>query len=277
MEIDRFLKSSRSIWENFNSINRFEFEGFPHLKIDTEEIPKLWGIDGWIRDINYSISETEFCLHYAKIYDNELQNGGYGLLEFHRNLYIKTVLNNLFSIGDKISILFCDLMGIETLKHKIKDRYKTFNLKELDKKLNGNNPIEFNEIKNNDILTEEDFNNIKIYICELFKIKDKKLSDFRNANTHRWNVGIDSYGAGILKIKYHKGINNNEKIKLDKNTESDKPYRKIKEIFKNSKGAYMTIKLVDDNITFIELVKKVEDVIVEINKINRGLCDISVF
>lgn len=243
MKVDKFLKSSENIWVKINTMDKIEFNYFPDLNMkDSYDPPFYWVINGWIRELNYLIKETKYCLNYSKIYNEELLNNGVGLLEFHRNLYIYHVLNNLFSFLDKVSILICDLLEIETLNKK-KDRYSSFSFSTLYNQFDKNK-LTFKNIGNSSI-TCDNFDAIKTYINKLYFIKNNnRIFKFRNNNIHKNNLGINNFACGTFKIIYNKDSNGNI-------TKSYEPS--------------------NEHILYNELLQEIENVIKKINAINSDI------
>lgn len=188
-------------------------------------------IDGWIRELNYLISETNFCLTYAKSYDYILKdNKSIGLIEVQRNIYIKIVLNNLVSFMDKMSFFIYELLGIE-LKEEL---YDFLDMGKLKNYVDKNTP---DIISDRAIVKKEGIESIKRCINLFIKIKayNKHIFDYRNRNNHRWNIGIDSFGSGVVK--------------------------------RVTKGESTIIKPANDFISFDELTKEVEKIIQDYNRI----------
>lgn len=244
MKVDKFLKSSENIWVKINTMDKIDFNYFPYFNIkDSYDPPFYWVINGWIRELNYLIKETKYCLNYSKIYNEELLNNGFGLLEFHRNLYISHVLSNLFSFLDKVSILIFDLLEIETLNKRNKDRYSKFSFSNLYRQF-SENKLTFENIGNPSI-SRDTFDTIKTYINKLHFIKkDTRIFEFRNNNIHKNNLGINNFACGTFKITYNKDSNGNI-------TKSYEPS--------------------NENILYNELLQEIENVIKKINVINSDI------
>lgn len=272
-----FLNIQKELFKHISDPYDIVFKNIKLKDTFKLDILRLSAIDGWLREINYLISETNFCLSYCEAYNSILKSNRIGVVEIQRNIYIKMVLNNLTSFMDKMAYLIYEIIGID-LKEDIYNKLDIYKLQDQLNKVN------YDTIADKTVLSKKEFEIIKKCVRQLIEIKkskNKNIFDFRNANNHRWNIGIDTFGSGVLKRISKEHTYKRNDTKESKNNHYTEEERKILEPFniflkhlKNGeKYKTTTISSANDNLPFQELVKEIKDIICNYNNIIEVLCN----
>lgn len=210
---------------------------------------KNYILEAWKRELNYLISETNFCLNYAEAFNTILKEKQENLAEVQRNIYIKYVLNNLYSFKDKILYLFYELFDLKLKMYG----YNKLNQERLEEKIKSYKNETYYDCLNKLVSSLDTIykNNIDVF-------------NYRNTNTHRWNIGIDTLGAGIFK-RYYTDINTKERLLKNKPVFKDKSIEKLYDLLERVEGPMCTITPTNDNISFDNLINKIYKLIDDYN------------
>ncbi|QUH28214.1 hypothetical protein [Vallitalea guaymasensis] len=199
------LEDFISMQEKFYNLRKNKSYNIPELRISVKNVIdfknlSLVNINGWILEICNLSYEIKVCLASSIAYDTLMkQEPNYGELEFQRLIYLKIVLNDLFSFKDKIGYLF-----YEALDRKVNKKYKKkyviveydwINFKIVSSYLKR---IEYEEIQELKYLSEEELKCIKKYFKNIEQI-GSEINRIRNKFIHACSVPIDSFGTGIFK------------------------------------------------------------------------------
>lgn len=203
MALEDYIKMQ----EKFYNLRIKEFANIPQLciqnKSDTRlKYLELINIDGWMLEISNLSYEVEVCLASSIAYDKLMrQYPNYGELELQKLIYLKVVLNNLFSFRDKIGYLFYELLGRKVTefdkrkKEYVKVKYNRINFMKILIYLKR---IKYKEIQELKYLSEDEFNCVKNYFNHLEQI-GMKINPIRNKLVHACCIPIDSFGTGIFR------------------------------------------------------------------------------
>lgn len=279
---EEYLKIHSIIFDKQQEIRKCYIESIPDFKIREDTTFSNFVIDGWIREINNLIFETNFVIKRALIYNEVMKEQNAYWLELYRDVNLKTALNNIYSFKDKICFLFKALIGMHIY---VVDKCKITETEIPETRLDFKKFFKYIQaIKREHLpakmnITEKDLIYIKQYFYKLNAIKSK-IFNYRNTNTHRWEIGIDSCGSGVISVRTIKkkplkllsssssnitnGSNYNEETSILKECNDIlNSFSEAEEIIK--------ISITTDNLNFDQLIKEIENILNQYNELNKEI------